>query len=506
MNYSNNYYASLERIKLAHRKQVIALLLSFLYCIYALMLLQGNNQDEYYQFFGRSKIQTIPYDYQVHSTSIDDTKQPEEEVEFYYEQDNVTAVVISSHIQLCSHLMPRLEHAHAKHKADMKAAALGLQNHGFNLENIPELNVMEPESGIFDHILVEEDESRCLPNATIKSLLEIFSSTLLDEAAARFQLNIEYKQNCNALRFNRAEGSSIDGSFSIQEMLPDDLLGSQIGLSDLLTFDVLAMKNLCKDCLRDDLVYRGDQNCVLFNKPLSLQAEGRPGIEAIFPIMKESLRRIAERWKTDDEIRMLEKFRVQYHPPLTLVNNPTNTSDENVTMNVVENDLKTDPKLSYVVYITCVEEDCNDVKDSIALPFHYFTDHMNRIKSDISSVSVIVSEPCASHVDGCFSYGQALFSTFSQHFPMAQIELIQTPSTYHVYSQMFLADYIFCPPSHSCLLPAMLSDGFALLATQDEEMISHWPKELIKSSNTILLKNFKGKSVTKLDHQFLVGK
>ena len=502
MNYSN-HYASLERINLAHRKQVIALLLSFLYCIYALMLLQGNNQEKSYQFYGRSKIQTLPYDYQAQTPSIDETKQPEEEVEYYHEYDNVTTAIIPSHIQLCTHLMPRLEYAHAKHKADMKAEALGLQNHGFNFESIPELNVMAPKSGMLDHILVEEDENRCQSSSTIKSLLEIFSSALLGEAAARFELNVEYKQNCNAARFNRAEGSS---SFSIQEMLPDDLLGNQIGLSDLLTFDVLAIKNLCKDCLRDDLVYNGDQNCVLFNKPLSLQSEGRPGIETIFLFMKEILRRIAERWKTDDETVMLEKFRIQYHPPLIHVNNPTNTSDENVTVNVVENDLKTRPESSYVVYITCVEEDCNDVKDSIALPFHFFTDHINRIKSDISSVSVIVSESCATHVDGCFSYGQALFSMFSQHFPMAQIELIQTPSTYHVYSKMYLADYIFCPPNHSCLFPSLLSDGLALLATQDEQMISHWPKELIKASNTILLKNFKGKSVTKLDHQFLVGK
>ncbi len=533
MYYSNPYTGGFlvrgDIIAKRRRNQVVSLFVALCYCVYALCLLDGSAEEEgYYPSFQSIAFQKAAVfagtdskeDYREEpliKTNNDESNE-ENTVPINGDSDIIVPTPLPSHIKICSHLVPRLEHAHRKYKAEKTAQDLGIHNQGLNLESIPELNANVTEFENMDLIVVEEDKYVCEPKATVEALLGIYSSSLLSEAAARFQLKVMYKQACHIERFNQVKGDiTVGHPFSIQEMLPADIFLNNIDFKDSIPFDILGIKTICRDCLKSSTKGTSHEdensNCVLFNKPLSLQPpDDNPiptGIEAIFPIMKANLKLIAERWEQDYQSKMFEKYRVQFHPSLNIPPpNPfvNSTSAENSTEEMITADgPKNEPKGRYVVYISCLEENCEGEQDSIAVPYRFYTDRVNK-PDNVASVSIIVSESCAVTVDGCITYGQALHTIFIQRFAKAQVELIQSPSTYHIYSQFYLADYIFCPPNHACILPTMLSDGLAIVALDDKQLVSHWPKQLIKSSNTIFVNDFKGKSVRNLNHEFLVSK
>ncbi len=500
--YPNNFEVLRTRSIANRRNQIASLLVTFLYCIYALVLLDNSTQDIYLQSQQYVNYQVVKSPKSVNEEiiilPIHEDNQNENKAEPSYEQNVTSAAIPPTHIQMCSHLQPRLEDAYKKYNAIAKAQELGIHKFGLSLESIPELHVRVPGEDEMDYILVQDDEHICEePKSTVEALLEIYSSALLSEAATRFQLNVEYRHS----------GCHSHKVYGIQDMIRGDLSGgNNIGLRNSTLIDIAAIQTLCDDCLIEKK-FSHEKNCILFTKPVSVQSEATTGFETIFPFMKENLRLVAEKWKNEDQSEMFKNYVVQFHPPPSLPTIPDNLSDdENSTSSIIPPvDPTTEPKASFVVYISCVEEDCSDTQDSIAVPFKFYTERINH-KHDISSVSIIVSESCSTMVDGCLSYGQALYAMFINHFTKAQIELIQTPSTYHIYSQIFLADYIVCPPNHACILPAMLSDGLALVAIEDKKSVSQWSKKLISSTNTIFLTNFKRRSVTKLDHEFLMSK
>lgn len=439
-----------------------------------------------------------------------------------------------SHILMCKHLIPRLEYALSKHSLEMKAETLGLNMKGLDLSNIPEFHVNEATSVKMDYTLVEEDQSICMSQESpMDSLKRIFSSTLLSIVSTKFQLNVEYRHQCNLGRGQSSKGEIKNTNFTIQEMLPDDFSDSKILLEDM-SFDVLAIKNMCRDCMKslEDKTSSYGDNCVLFAGPTNLRAKPSKsdenqihvhdgsklhthtshglsmGVETMLPLMKSIFFQVALSWKNEYANHMINASRLQFHPPLAQVSKnqiyePKASLDHESDENSI---LRTQSWGDIVIYIACIDEDCDRMKDSIALPFEFYREKISSL-SEVSSISVLISHSCAAKVDGCLSYGQALFTLFVQYFTEIQIELIETNSSYHAYSLMILADYLICPPTDACFLPAILSPGQSMLATSgyDLEFVSLLTNTLIYDTNLQLFTDSVGKSVMTLDHAFLAG-
>ncbi len=486
-----------------------AIIICLLYYVYAIFVLEKSyNESRYYdqyqqQHHNVSPLSSFDKDMKGSSDSylIQSLKGKNDDM--------------PSHIQMCTYLAPRLEYALSKHNVDMKIKSLGLTMEGLNMSSIPNLNVKTPNSVEMENILVEEDETICVSkDSPSKSLIRIFSSTLLHISATKFGLNVEYRQNChfykelNQIKYN---------NMPIQQMLPpgnlfiDDLITSE------MSFDILSIRNMCKDCIN---IFNqspvNSENCVLFGKPTTLKVKQYPandntqltenlvdtlmqhrrpiGIETMLPLMRSTFFSIADNWQKDSQGLM--KMRLQLHPSkpkglLSQLNNQTKTESSAKTI---------------VVYITCIDEDCETVKDSIALPFNYYDDAISYI-NNLSSISIIVSHSCASKVDGCLSYGQALFTLFIQKYSELQIELIESKSSYNLYSKIILSDDLICSPSNACLLLGMLSLGRSTLATTTKKdmMVSFLPSYLADEYNIHFQYGYRRTSVTELNHNFLIG-
>lgn len=522
-NWGQNYYHtasyyghaySSKSLTSLRRNKIVAIIISVCYCAYATRLLNDSQYIEYSRYYQSS-------------SSVNDEpklKSKNNNTNNDHDEENIIKSISEkppSHIQMCTHLMPRLEHAVTKHNAGMKIQALGMEMQGLNFSSIPDLHAHLPDTLGMEYISIEEDESICAPTDTTKSLLRILSSLLLNIAAAKFELNVEYKHNCHLKRTKKQNDNEFQ-TLSIQEMLPEDFLRDEISMRDT-SFDELAIKNICRDCLNSmvDKDTTDRDNCVLFNRPTSFkvahnseQPSGTNGLSigmvSMLPVIKQSFKNIANLWENEYSIPMLDTFRLHFHPSTTQVSIPESTDERietssneqlsNLDSNIVTSNGKV------VIYITCIDEDCEEMEDSIALPFDYYTTKIS-LANEVSSISIIVSESCAKKVDGCITYGQALFTCFDQLYTEAQIELIQSASSFHVYSQIILADHLICPPSNACFLPAILSSGTSMLVASDNgiNFDTFWPTQLLELSNISLSTEYNGKSVTTLDHKFLIG-
>ena len=466
----------------------------------------------------------------------DDEKTKEEDENENKENDEVIKTPSErlhnnpSHVQMCKHMMPRLDYALSKHNVEMKAETLGLNMKGLDLSNIPEFHVNEAASIKMDYILVEEEKSICAAQKTpMDSLRRIFSSTLLSFVSTKFHLNVEYRHHCHLGREQSSKADIQNTNLTIQEMLPDDLSDSKI-LPEDMSFDVLAIKNMCRDCVKsldDEALSYGD-NCVLFAGPTSLRAKPidenqihvhdgselhthhglSMGIETMLPLMRVIFLQMANTWRKEYANDMINTFQLQLHPSMTQISK--DQIDETKALPGQESDedslFRSQSQGDVVIYITCVDEDCDRMKESIALPFEFYREKISSI-NELSSISILISHSCATKVDGCVSYGQALFTLFVQYFTEVQIELIETNSSYHAYSQIALADYLICPPSEACFLPAILSTGQSMLATSgyDLKFVSLLTSNLIYETNVQLFTDIEGKSVKTLNHAFLTG-
>ena len=423
-----------------------------------------------------------------------------------------------SHIRLCRHLTPRFEHALAIDNAEKKAEALGLR--GLNLANIPELQIPDPIE--MDYLIVEEDEHVCLSQSTpTDSLLQMFSSALLSAAASKFKLNVEYDHKCSQWRTKLIDQKETEENtpqsddnrpFTIQEMLPEDLLENDEG--EKIPLEVLAIKNICMGCITEFESNNGTistRNCALFTRPTvytpptllgkkrrrkrikrgkyrietiedreqpasiklseeeyskmtrELEEKGGPqlptGIVAILPVLKENLLQVSQAWKEKkiDDLGDAITERIKSRPGSLVepsINEEGDLNSENEESRAYSSATDDDA----VIYITCKKENCSEelFQDSLAMPFYVY---VTEIPNSVSSITISVSEDCIQYVQGCFAYGEALSGFLTKFYPRASVELIQDESTFAAFARMTTANYLICPPGLGCMLPALSTAG-----------------------------------------------
>jgi hypothetical protein len=87
---------------------------------------------------------------------------------------------------------------------------------------------------------------------------------------------------------------------------------------------------------------------------------------------------------------------------------------------------------------------------------------------------------------------EALFALCVHHYYNTQVNLIQTSSTYQVYSQILLADHLICTPGNACLLPSLLSEGQSILpiGEYDKKLQHQLPADLINDSKIIFVSDY----------------
>jgi len=501
------YYANVRQHQ--SRQKRMAFYIGLSYCTYGLFVLFTNqtavsNVGYYYSYVDQSTNVANKGINIRNSNDADDITTDGE--------DESNTSRYSSHIEMCQHLLPRLDYALSKHNAQMKAEALGIANiKGLNFTNIPDLHAHIPESFEMNYVLIEEDESICSSQQKpTKSLLRIFSSLLLSVASTSFHLNVEYRHNCFLWKNNRNNDGTQTIPLTIQEMLPEELI-SGTAVRDI-PLDILAIRNICKGCMSQIHKSSDASKCVLFTKPASYKSSSQKevtntlsnGFTSIHPLMKEHVQNTIQ--LETNRLQENNSKILQYHPPIA--KNETISSPEKI-LEPANSTLSSEESMTnnVVIYITCIDEDCDEINDAIALPFDYYRDKIPKLESDkeMLSISIIVSEACSNQINGCASYGQALFSFFVQNYIEAQVESVQESSTFSIYSRVIAADYLIYPPTNACILPAILSEGVSMIEIVDEDDIKYWPSYLFSNSKINISHSKKGKSTTIMDHKFLVG-
>lgn len=181
------------------------------------------------------------------------------------------------------------------------------------------------------------------------------------------------------------------------------------------------------------------------------------GIVAILPVIKINLQKITEIWKSslpDD----YAYNRLKARPGATFTAQKAITETPSLTGFGEVGSYSTAADDDAVVYITCKKENCKqkEFTDALAMPLYVY---VTEIPSSVSSITVVVSKECETHVPDCAPHGRELTEFLDRFYPRALVEFMLEDSTYEAFARMTAADYLVCPPGLGCILPALSSTG-----------------------------------------------
>jgi len=314
---------------------------------------------------------------------------------------------------------------------------------------------------ISNTMIIEEDRRVCLDrNNPHSSLLQIFTSSLVAQAAKH--LKIEYRHKCNPRDTPRLSKSSAAASLytSIQETLKSKLFSS-------VSVDKNTVKQLCYGCIqalgdeKQGNTFLSGPECILHpiitskdtqtnEDNLSMMSASTKMLELILPHVTEILFESAEQWSltTPDSMNMLR-----------------GTDEEKKTTTMI------DPQKveEAIIYLSCAREhnrkkDC----DVHALPYYIY---VKEIPSTVDEITILASTSCAGFSSSCSDYGRNMQKFLKEWYPRSKVNFEVSQTTAMSYSRMIRTSHLVCVVSSSCILPALVTEGDATLI----ESPTHYP-------------------------------